>query len=1136
MTIVSLRETERSSGAGEPVTCSVCHRTQPPPNSLDRVEVLSSFDVEAVRRLLSEDASRERCDTCGATMPGRRSVLLKCAADIGFLVPGADVEEDAFAKAAFDRHGVSPEERTVFDSTEELVEDVRVRTLLFIGHVIALDQMSGETEEWIEENWAMVGGEAFVGMQLLAEGDFLHYPAWSPEGSGEDSTERAFERLSQLQLRILCTTLVMVKERRLPFGPMIDFQFAPGPILERTLAALAERYEETEDRHLRALYNIAYSLGRRRLGLPDDRAYDFTRSWLVLEMHAPPPEERQMWHVDPEIVPEMLSYRGLVDGAAELVQIDGERVAAILDSVGQREVLRKAVLLPPDPGELEPERLCPILDEALAEAGPEMVAALHETISAWLVENGRREALLAFCNHAADLVEDEPQSFFKVIAVGTQALIDIPDVKGAAALLERLEKRGGAATKSRTFAIAKANVLRSLGRHEEALEALATPPEEETPMERLALNQAVLLCDAGRYPEAIAELRGALRSAVGETRFHILDLLGTCLGQTGQIDEAIAVLEEALSHGGGDGNWIEHRIRAELAMMQAAHGRERAALENLEAIEVHGRQPRTLALAAAALAHLRSSAPDLIPASLLERYRNALVEQLRPTLRSESWEISLNLLGGVIELAGPGEGMQRIIALEAAVNIGTKAKRPDAHHMLELARLRLKQNPARATQLVRELPLALAERFGGSRDVSPPALTMPGLRRRVMELADRAYGAGLPADSELTILLAELQREPVAQARRIRSGVQSAEQVKAGLAPERLERLAPARGSLHVFDSLQTEGEAMRLRLTRIGADGAFEARWLVAPTRPTISTEELRARCNAWRANRAGSPLDHPGWRTLAEWFEHQLEPASPADRIVVFEQAGIAFPWHATDLPCPLSYATGWNDLLQLQSAPADPRRPSRLGVFCAPVADEGETVLSAFAESIERTRQLANRLDCEVLVAAGIDADAGALRELFSSCDVLKLLCHGFRSAQGGEVGMLVAADGALPSSHPIAAGHASARAHRASWRDLHGFDAAPSLVLSAACSTGAPWYADGGDRIGVYGALRFLGGRSLVAPAWDGKAIDVIGAIDRTCEGLLVHGKPLGRALWRTRWDEDQSPPWRRRALTLTGDWR
>jgi hypothetical protein len=173
--------------------------------------------------------------------------------------------------------------------------------------------------------------------------------------------------------------------------------------------------------------------------------------------------------------------------------------------------------------------------------------------------------------------------------------------------------------------------------------------------------------------------------------------------------------------------------------------------------------------------------------------------------------------------------------------------------------------------------------------------------------------------------------------------------------------------------------------------------------------------------------------------------------------------------------------------------------------------------------------------LLVAESESADHDAFRRIMERADVAKVLAHGFISPADDEVALMLAHDGALPLADSVAAGSEVGRRHRLSWNECQELRRAPEVVFSAACSSGVSYVRGLGERLGLLGALRRGGTRSLIAPRWNIVAEDVLPILDAAMERFLERGDALGLALHQACAESDR-PRWLAWALALEGDWR
>jgi hypothetical protein len=210
--------------------------------------------------------------------------------------------------------------------------------------------------------------------------------------------------------------------------------------------------------------------------------------------------------------------------------------------------------------------------------------------------------------------------------------------------------------------------------------------------------------------------------------------------------------------------------------------------------------------------------------------------------------------------------------------------------------------------------------------------------------------------------------------------------------------------------------------------------------------------------------------------------------------------------------------------------------VGLVEVPRFGESAAILQAMEQSRQRTESLADALGISVILTRGPACDAAALRFVLQEVQVAKLLCHGYVDPQDSNVALMIAHEGTIPFADSVSAGTPEGQLHRFSWRDCEELLAAPRVVFSAACSSGQAYVRGLGERLGLFGAMRRRGTRSLVAPRWDIDPEFVLPILDEVMEGFLT-GDDLDHALLDASSRASlKYPKWIAWALSLEGSWR
>jgi hypothetical protein len=133
-------------------------------------------------------------------------------------------------------------------------------------------------------------------------------------------------------------------------------------------------------------------------------------------------------------------------------------------------------------------------------------------------------------------------------------------------------------------------------------------------------------------------------------------------------------------------------------------------------------------------------------------------------------------------------------------------------------------------------------------------------------------------------------------------------------------------------------------------------------------------------------------------------------------------------------------------------------------------------------------------------------------------------------------MVSGGGKLPVAAAVAAGLARGKHHRFSWRDVEQLKTAPTVIFSAACSTGVSHLAGIGERLGLMAGLRRAGTRSLVAPHWDIVPDIVLPILDDALERYWNSGGLAQSVRAACQNAPAETPTWLKWAIATEGDWR
>jgi hypothetical protein len=160
----------------------------------------------------------------------------------------------------------------------------------------------------------------------------------------------------------------------------------------------------------------------------------------------------------------------------------------------------------------------------------------------------------------------------------------------------------------------------------------------------------------------------------------------------------------------------------------------------------------------------------------------------------------------------------------------------------------------------------------------------------------------------------------------------------------------------------------------------------------------------------------------------------------------------------------------------------RPQR--AFDAAVWRQAEA--SPNVEAI-RGASAAWRQSCEAAGVAytgksGAQADAAAILQGWSDCDIARVACHGRASANNYSSAFLVASENNLPPSAILPRHGKGLTPYLLEWDQVSKLDSTPTVVVSAGCDTGQTVHSRADERLGLERAFLLAGTLHYAAPQW------------------------------------------------------
>lgn len=663
-------------------------------------------------------------------------------------------------------------------------------------------------------------------------------------------------------------------------------------------------------------------------------------------------------------------------------------------------------------------------------------------------------------------------------------------------------------------------------------------------------NLAISYRETGAPDVALRMLEEALPLTAGEERLLLLENLAATYIRLGQWASARQSFEEAVALASGP--FAKHRRRLEsgIEMMTAAGETGEKAIERLLKIDFPPIEDEIALLAVAAawlnaLHHVEDVA-QFDRDDVSNRVQDLIDLLLDASDRAEQKGSTQYLLLFATALAQLAD----LYNLDSATQLWDSVNRLsmdaggglDPMALLAMARLSYRDGAVEPGRSLLELvPNALSPRVGQaeSLDLAVEALSDLGWMFKRATRAVIEQPLSTLADVRLA---AELRRDAI---RRSMESTRRDNSDASFVSPsdERLASLAPSDGTVGVIEWIDI-GSHTAMLLSGINSDGIVFSHWLQLPDVDLNGLHErILTRLRNWTTERPGDPFDLPNWVKFEEWVAAEVAQYLPGNsHLVVIEHEDLhGFPWHVAASPrWTCSYASSWNSLLRMTTGSEQrDENAATLGVAAAPQFGEGEEMLKALRESARRSSEFATANGLPFRAAYDTECDHDRLHELMQSCDVLKILCHGFVSEEEREVAWMIAAGGELPLKSSEAADTPAGRAHRFSWRQIAQLQRAPRAVFSAACSSARAHIAGEGERLGLFPPLEWRGARAMVAPGWDIEPINALGILDDALEIYLSNGGGLAAALRKASLDAAGNrhlPRWLAWAFTIEGDWR
>jgi tetratricopeptide (TPR) repeat protein len=675
----------------------------------------------------------------------------------------------------------------------------------------------------------------------------------------------------------------------------------------------------------------------------------------------------------------------------------------------------------------------------------------------------------------------------------------------------------------------------------ELLKKLVEPDREAFAKLKPHIRQLVLgdlalsYMDLG-YPEtALDMLTGLLNDPTVKRTPWLLRAAANVYTRLGRHSEAIALLREGLTTAVQPDMELRPVLHAELAYALSLQGQEGEAREWLSRIPEDAiSNPEVFVSYSAALLNLGFDEPSEGKQGHFLAIAKRAGEMALDSLKNNDIHLHLTSCRLAAAITGQAGNLGIWELLEAHSRDFEGSPDPEALLVLALRDWERGEIEGARRRLI-EFPNSLAQRHADTRDVSAFIHALKQLSSKLNLLGDLLTRAAVP-DANARFV-GELQRDLLGRI----AARSLAESASGFVVPddEAVRRLGCDAQTVGVLEWISGTGD-VRWLLTILNEKGRVQTCWLDPPEldMPKLR-DKIHQRLQTWHLGRAGDPFELPAWQSFETWLRQVLDARlSEGGTLVVIEHSTLSgIPWHVAAAPrWRTSYVPSWSALLRARDT-ARQVESHVLGLAMVAKFNESQSNVEALEESTVRTERLATSVGWELQSGLREQCDREALLRVLESSSVAKIMCHGFVSAADNVVALTLAHDGRVPVADSMSAAAASNQGNRFDWRDCRQLNRAPNVVLSAACSSGRSHLAGIGERLGLYSILRAFGTRSLIAPRWDLKHLDLtLPILDRTVERYLRDGEGLGSALHGACVEaEQQHARWLAWTFSLEGDW-
>lgn len=1091
------------------VRCPSCERNVIPDDS--DVE-LRATDVPAVRRLLQAEQTSRACPECDQLINHLPVVSITGDGWQFVAATGTPMTVEQLAAHA------AAARKTVIEKLSGHVESFATPALAAHVEGSGIDFAKERFTEWTSEvvaAWQVASSGDLPGLgdvmppAVMSGAHALALFALAGEVDGKRMALAAvLEQYVQPGLTAADTVLLLATSRG-QFGDPADGDPGPSPVGRWAISAVI----------------AAAALSA---GVPDPDPAVTARDYLLLETANEFGSVPGGYDTDIPIenMRQLLNVPALTSYATQLINMlgtKGDQVVGALIRCGWFDIAVAAAGASNAMSALPLDRYKEMLEDAKVDPDSGGIATAYLMSSHALVSSGRVGDLIELGKHAV-LHANGPNERARVLVLLGASLkelrrpTDFIDIAGE----EPAEWEADINDKNRlALANERSNAVRLLGDSRRALAILdevAWLVEDEDDRIVYDTNRAILLRETG-HPDAALKLldQVAPRVTTDDERFQLAQAYMATNLFIGRSRIARDWALDALKYATGP------RARHALQLQIAVGFDEETNLDDEEQTDFANQDPLGIIAVGSRMVG-RLERGRAVPPEAIEGIRVPLRQTVDAALERGDKYVARNglrvlaALLDIVDFDNAKAVWVEVIKLRGDANPDPVEFAAIAHHLF------VEGDLDSAREFTAAIPYALDSEVGGIQDIAEIVDITGRLRRQLRKLADDAL-ANTPFEIQDLLMAGELQRDALGQAIAARDRSRG---------DDESTNLTLDSGDLHVLEWIECTNGTIGVRTT-LRADGTTSVDLLDAlPDHAPQTARHLPNRLSQWATYLPGDPLEWEPWQEVVAWLRNELDMAREGDHLLVFENSALAgLPWHAIpDAAWTMSYSPGWRAAMAANSGPQVSAK--RIGHISIPALGEAPDIETAFEAATQRTETWAARRTLDLRTATGTTADRDAVLGVIANTDLTTIHCHGLSTPATGEMSLMVAASDRLPPQSSAAL--KTRPQHRLAWRDLQNSPSAPHTVLSAACSSGVHMIEGLGDRLGLYAGLRHAGTQTVIAPAWDCIATDVIPMLEQIREQLNdgVSARAAVRATAREALKT--LPSWRALVLALEGDWR